>query len=133
MRTQRKREPAPAEDRPLPMNITSKAHSTGTRSSSQVSFAESLAFLERVAPDRDPSLWPGTPAWCELDDSDPRKLVALAEFGLHHALRVEVAQQARADASRAVSAAADWSAIGREVHARNIFRAERPWSKRVVA
>jgi hypothetical protein len=116
------------------MNITSKAHSTGTRCpSQQVSFAEALAFLERVAPDRDPSLWPGTPSWCDLDDSDPRKLLALAQFGVHHALRVEVAQQARADASRAVSASADWPAVAREIHARNTFHAERPWAKRVVA
>jgi hypothetical protein len=127
----KREKPAPT-DRPT-RNATNSADSTGTRSSSQVSLSEALAFIERTEPDRDTSLWPGTPAWCELDDDDPRKLLALAEFGLHHVVRVEVAQQARADASRAVSAAADWPAVAREIHARNAFRAERPWSKRVVA
>lgn len=125
--------PAPPQNRPS-HNGTNIANSTDTRcSSQQVDFSESLAFLNRVAPGRDTHLWPGTPTWCELDDSDVRKLVALAEFGLHHALRVEVAQQAHADASRAVSAAVDWSAISREIHARNAFRSERPWMKRAAS
>jgi Protein of unknown function (DUF2742) len=73
-----------------------------------------------------PLPWPGTPAWCELADGDPRKLLALAEFGVHHALRVETAQAAAADASRAVSAAANWTQISSDVR----FRADRPWLKR---
>ena len=30
--------------------------------------------------------WPGTPAWCEMSAGDPRKLLSLAQFGVHHAL-----------------------------------------------
>jgi hypothetical protein len=55
----------------------------------------------------------GTPAWCALADRDPRKLLALAVAGEHHVLRVETAQTAKAQASRDISAAADWSAVAR--------------------
>lgn len=59
----------------------------------------------------------GTPAWLELADGDPRKLLALAVAGEHHVLRVETAQQASAAASRSISAAADWPAIARTIRA----------------
>lgn len=72
----------------------------------------------------------GTPAWCVLPDPDPRKLLALAVAGEHHVLRVETAQRAMAQASRAVSGATDWSAIGREIRQRNDFYRERPWLRR---
>lgn len=65
----------------------------------------------------------GTPAWCEMADGDPRKLLALAVDGEHHVLRVETAQAARAEASRAIAAAADWSAVAREVQQRTDARA----------
>src|SRR5690348_3635085 len=50
--------------------------------------------------------WPmvGTPEWCALSDDDPRKLAALYDAARHWALRVETAQQARAEASRSISA-----------------------------
>ena len=56
--------------------------------------------------------WPmlGTPQWCRLDDNDPRKLAALFDAARHWALRLETCQEAYADASKAVSAAADWKA-----------------------
>jgi hypothetical protein len=60
----------------------------------------------------------GTPQWCALSDTDPRKLVALPDFAQHWALRVETCQQAHAEASHAVSAAADWSAIATEIYRR---------------
>ncbi len=79
--------------------------------------------------------WPmaGTPAWCELDDYDPRKLAAVLDAGSHHALRVEVAQEARAEASRSVSAAADWAAIAQEAQELHNYRASRPWTVRVAS
>jgi hypothetical protein len=63
--------------------------------------------------------WPtiGTPTWCQLPDDDPAKLAALLDAAQHWALRVETCQQARADASREISAAADWSAIATEIFA----------------
>jgi hypothetical protein len=42
----------------------------------------------------------GTPAWCRLDDSDPLKLIAVLDYGQHHALRVDTAQEVQCTASR---------------------------------
>jgi hypothetical protein len=60
----------------------------------------------------------GTPAWRALADSDPAKLLALAVAGEHHVLRMEIGQEALADASKAIAAVADWPAISREVRQR---------------
>jgi hypothetical protein len=57
----------------------------------------------------------GTPAWCALADDDHRKLLAVAVAGEHHVLRIEIAQEARAEASKAVAAATDWAQVAREV------------------
>lgn len=56
----------------------------------------------------------GTPAWCALADTDPVKLLSVAVAGEFHVLRMETAQEARCEASRAVSAAADWRGVGRD-------------------
>jgi hypothetical protein len=79
--------------------------------------------------------WPmaGTPAWCLLDDDDPIKVAALFDAAQHHALRVETCQEARAEASRAVSSALDWGALGREINQRTVFYAERPWLRRAAS
>lgn len=76
--------------------------------------------------------WPmaGTPAWCALDDYDPRKLAAVLDAGQHHALRVETAQEIHAEASKAVAAATDWRAIAQEMHQLHNWRATRPWAIR---
>lgn len=60
--------------------------------------------------------WPmvGTPAWYALDNQDPAKIAAVFEAARHWALRIETCQQARCEAGRDISAAADWSAISRE-------------------
>lgn len=64
--------------------------------------------------------WPlaGSPAWRELADNDPVKLAAIFDAARHHALRVDTAQAAMAEASRDI-AAADWSAVSREIRQRN--------------
>nr|WP_210419977.1 DUF2742 domain-containing protein [Mycobacterium helveticum] len=61
--------------------------------------------------------WPmaGTPAWCSLAQDDPAKWAALLDAAQHWALRVETCQQAHAEASRDISAAADWSAVARDL------------------
>ncbi|MEC4763357.1 DUF2742 domain-containing protein [Mycobacterium sherrisii] len=61
----------------------------------------------------------GTPTWRELADGDPRKLLALAVAGEHHVLRVETAQQARADASKTIAANHDWSSLARSIRNRD--------------
>ena len=86
-------------------------------------------FLERVGS------WPmvGSVEWQQLADDDPRKLAAIFDAAQHHALRVETAQEARAEASRAIASAADWPKIGRELQRLTEFRASRPWTKRVAS
>jgi hypothetical protein len=60
----------------------------------------------------------GTPAWCDLDDTDPRKLAALLDAAQHWALRVETCQEQLAEASHDISAAADWSSVATEIYSR---------------
>ena len=57
----------------------------------------------------------GTAAWRALDDRDPSKLLALALAGIHHVLRMETAQEAAADASKAIAASTDWRAVATEI------------------
>src|SRR5262249_52626922 len=79
--------------------------------------------------------WPmvGSVEWCELSEEDPRKIAAIYDAARHWAYRVETCQQARAAASREVPEAANWAAIGQQIHQRNTFYAERPWLRRVSA
>jgi Protein of unknown function (DUF2742) len=73
--------------------------------------------LERVGS------WPmaGTPEWCALADDDSRKLAAIFDAARHHALRVEMAQETRAQTSREVSSAADWRHLAVDiVRCRNV-------------
>nr|WP_231984184.1 DUF2742 domain-containing protein [Mycobacterium sp. E342] len=65
--------------------------------------------------------WPmaGTPAWVELPDTDPAKWAAVLDAARHWGLRVEAAQLTFGEASHAVAAAADWSAIAGEIRRRN--------------
>jgi|SRR5277367_5405212 len=76
--------------------------------------------------------WPiaGTPDWCALGDDDSAKLAAVLDYARHWALRVETEQEAHAEASRDVSAAADWPAIAVEAKDLREFHAARPWLKR---
>lgn len=58
----------------------------------------------------------GTPAWAALSDDDPVKLLSLAAAGEHHVLRMETAQEASAEAAKAVAASASWRAIASAIH-----------------
>jgi hypothetical protein len=51
----------------------------------------------------------------------------------HWALRLETSQQAQCEAAREVSAAADWSAIAREVQDHNEPYEQRPWLRRAAS
>ena len=68
-----------------------------------------------------------------LDYQDPVKLAAIFDAARHHALRVETAQQARCDASKAVAGAADWAELADGVRNRQAFYAAKPWLKRAVS
>ena len=79
--------------------------------------------------------WPmvGTPEWCDLPDDDPAKLAALYDAAQHWALRIETCQAARCEASQAISAAANWAAIGRRLRAHTEFYESHPWAERSSA
>lgn len=61
----------------------------------------------------DPGLIPGTPVWCQLDSGDPAKWQAVLWAAIWWCVDQEVRQEAMAEASREVSAAADWADIAR--------------------
>jgi hypothetical protein len=88
-------------------------------SSRIVSWPEVNRFLTEVvkAATYAPLPIAGTPAWCELADTDMRKLIALAVAGEHHVLRCDLAQEAAADASKTIATAEDWPAIARQIRA----------------
>lgn len=75
----------------------------------------------------------GTPAWCALADDDPAKLASVLDGGCHHALRLELNQEARAEAAKEIAASADWRAIAQELTELRSFRAANPWSKPVAS
>jgi hypothetical protein len=83
--------------------------------SQQVSWWDVHTFVQKFLDTAGDCPWPGSPAWCLLPDDDHRKWAGLLNFAQHHALRVEAAQAAQADAASAVAQAADWSAPARRM------------------
>jgi hypothetical protein len=79
--------------------------------------------------------WPmaGSPAWCALGPDDPAKVAALYDAAQHHILRVETAQQAMCEASEAISAAEDWTAVASSLRTRREWLDAHPWAKRGAA
>ncbi|WP_082980783.1 DUF2742 domain-containing protein [Mycolicibacter heraklionensis] len=65
---------------------------------------------------------PGTPAWSRLPDDSRAKWAGLLDFARHHALRVETAQLAQAEAAKSIAASADWTHVARELRAREDAR-----------
>ena len=114
------------------MTRTTPAHQL-VNSSRQVNFSAVHDYVVKlIGPGLD-LLTVGTPAWCALDDDDPAKTAAVINGGQHWALHLELRQLALAKASKAIAAAADWTAIAREVHEIDAFRAKNPWAKRVAS
>jgi hypothetical protein len=70
-----------------------------------------VVWLDRV------EAWPmaGTPQWANLPAHDPRKWASLLDAARHWSLRVDTCQEAKAEAGRDVSGAADWKAIAHQV------------------
>lgn len=68
-------------------------------------------LLERVRE------WPmvGTPEWCSLPVDHPARIAALFDAARHWALRIETAQQARAEAAKDVAQAGDWGAFAQRI------------------
>lgn len=95
--------------------------------SRQVSWWPVHEFLEQLLAQSNYGPMPdaGTPSWQQLESGDPRKLLAVAVAGEHHVLRVETAQEQRAEASKVVAAASDWPQISREIRRRSGVRIPR--------
>lgn len=89
----------------------------GTPPSPQASWWPTYEFMRDVLAQANVGPLPaaGTPAWLEMADGDPRKLLALAEAGVLHVLSVDCAQTVRAEASSDISGDTDWSTIARRV------------------
>jgi hypothetical protein len=83
--------------------------------SMQVSWWDCHVFMTEMVKRTNcgPVPWPGTPAWCAMADDDPRKLLALAGFGVYQALSVDAWQKATAEASSEISAGENWSQVAR--------------------
>ncbi|SLL01249.1 putative phiRv1 phage protein [Mycobacteroides abscessus subsp. abscessus] len=93
------------------MNVeTRPLAGAGSPASQQVDWWSTYEFVTALAAQANHGPLPtaGTPSWSALPDDDPRKLLALAIAGSHHALRVEVAQTAMAEASHAIAASPNW-------------------------
>lgn len=88
----------------------------GSPASQEVSWWATHQFITALVAQANTALpWAGTPAWRALDDADPRKLLSLAVAGEHHVLRIEIGQDAIADASTQISSAEDWKAVAQQV------------------
>lgn len=83
--------------------------------SQQVCWTTVLEFVERQGINPTTVLLAGTPEWNRLPDDHPDKIGAVLAAGVHHSLRIDLAQEHRADSSREICAAADWSAVARRI------------------
>lgn len=92
----------------------------GSPASREVSWWATHVFIEAVVAQANCGPLPvaGTPAWTALADGDPRKLLALAVAGEHHVLRVQLGQEARAQAAEDVHGGANWTEVARQVQRR---------------
>jgi len=83
--------------------------------SQQVSWLTVHEFVRAVLNQMNSYPMAGTPAWCSLAHDNPLKWAAVLDAGQHHALRMELAQEARAEAARDIAADDNWTAIARSV------------------
>lgn len=63
----------------------------------------------------DPGLIPGTPVWCELEDTDPAKWQAILWAAVWWAVGQDSRQVAIDQAAESIAAAEDWAAVARRV------------------
>jgi len=106
--------PAQSPDRPLRDTTSDADFSTASQ---QVSWWPVHEYVGRLTAGHELP-WPGTPEWCALADDHADKIRALAPFAEHWALRVETAQQARAEASRGVAGSTDWAGVAADLRQR---------------
>ena len=81
--------------------------------SQQVCWFEVYLFVARLLASVGSRPTAGTPEWMALADDDPRKLAAVADLGVHMALRIDTNQAAVAAASRAIAGSTRWRSLAR--------------------
>ena len=89
---------------------------TGAGSSREVNFYPVYRLLSPLLGDA--GLIPGTPAWCQLEDTDPAKWQAILWAAVWWAVGEEIRQDAIADAGEQVWAGEDWSRVASHVQRR---------------
>lgn len=92
----------------------------GSPASQEVSWWAAYEFIEAALAQANYGALPvaGTPAWAALADGDPRKMLALAQDGVHHVLRKQIGQEQRAQAAEDVWGGEDWRQIAQQVQRR---------------
>ncbi|WP_372586861.1 DUF2742 domain-containing protein [Mycobacteroides abscessus] len=60
----------------------------------------------------------GTPAWLQLDDTDPAAWRSVLWAALQWAVAQDARQEHLADASKAIAAGENWAAVARSIHRR---------------
>jgi hypothetical protein len=92
----------------------------GSPASQEVSWWATHLFIEAAVAQANcgPIPMAGTPAWAELADGDPRKLLSLAVAGEHHVLRQQIGQEALAQAAEDVWGGEDWAQVARQFRRR---------------
>ncbi|WP_081283334.1 DUF2742 domain-containing protein [Mycobacterium asiaticum] len=61
---------------------------------------------------------PGSPEWVALPDCDPAKVAAVLQVGRYWVFDHSCRQEALTEASQAISAAADWGDLSRQIRQR---------------
>lgn len=85
--------------------------------SRQIGWWSVYELLAPLLGDRPPAL-PGTPAWQQLADDHPDKWCSLLWAAVWWSLAQDIRQEAAAEASREIAAAADWSGLARRITSR---------------
>lgn len=97
-------------------DVKARPDGAGPPASRQVAWFETYEYVARLAAEHrvvlELSAVAGTPQWCGLPDGDARKLMALLVGGVREALANDARQAAMAEASRSVSASANWRTVG---------------------
>lgn len=106
---------------------------TATVSSRQVDWYPVHLYVTELTKHLGSVPYPGTPAWIALPDHDPAKAAAVLRFGVLKALDEDTRQSAMAQASRDVSAGADWTYVAQRVRDDDEFYAANPYLRRRAA
>lgn len=97
------------------VDVETRTPGAGSPASKQVSFEPVYELLSPLL--GDPGLIPGTPVWCQLDDTDPAKWQAILWAAVWWTVAQDARQASQSDAATEISAAGgpSWSALARRI------------------